>query len=175
MTSHPRNDDYLHAWRADTAALPRDALLGQLGAPAGFTATIFATPAEANYPVFVAATADGTLFVSSDGNGSLGRDPNRGRVLRLRDTDGDGVADEVKAFVERLDSPRGLVWVDDRLIVLHPPHVTSFQDADGDGRADDQTGKRLVSDISGRDRTSDSSPGCCRRTPQPCSARIAGR
>jgi len=135
------------AMAADTAALPRDALLGQLGAPAGFTATIFATPAEANYPVFVAATADGTLFVSSDGNGSLGRDPNRGRILRLRDTDGDGVADDVKAFVDRLDSPRGLVWVDDRLIVLHPPHVTSFQDADGDGRADDQTGKRLISDI----------------------------
>jgi putative membrane-bound dehydrogenase-like protein len=113
--------------------------------PAGFTGTLFATPAEANYPVFVAATADGTLFVSSDGNGSLGRDPNRGRILRLRDTDGDGAADEVKEFVNDLDSPRGLVFVDGRLVVLHPPHVTAFRDADGDGTAEEQ--ERLVSGI----------------------------
>ena len=50
------------------AAILRD----EVRVPAGFAATIFATPDEANYPVFVAATADGTLFVSSDGNGSLG-------------------------------------------------------------------------------------------------------
>jgi putative membrane-bound dehydrogenase-like protein len=113
--------------------------------PPGFTGTLFATPAEANYPVFVAATADGTLFVSSDGNGSLGRDPDRGRILRLRDTDADGAADEVKAFVGDLDSPRGLVFVDGRLVVLHPPHVTAFRDADGDGSAEEQ--ERLVSGI----------------------------
>jgi putative heme-binding domain-containing protein len=113
--------------------------------PAGFTGTLFATPAEANYPVFVAATADGAVFVSSDGNGSLGRDPDRGRILRLRDTDGDGAADEVKEFVADLDSPRGLVFVDGRLVVLHPPHVTAFRDADGDGIAEEQ--ERLVSGI----------------------------
>lgn len=113
--------------------------------PPGFTGTLFASPVEANYPVFVAATADGTLFVASDGNGSLGRDPDRGRIVRLRDTDGDGTADEVKEFVDDLDSPRGLVFVDDRLVVLHPPHVTAFRDADGDGLAEQQ--ERLVSGI----------------------------
>ena len=135
------------ALAAEAVVDPAAALLAEVKAPAGFTATIFATPAQANYPVFVAATADGTLFVSSDGNGSLGRDPGRGRILRLRDADGDGIADEVKEFVKRLDSPRGLVWVDDQLIVLHPPHVTAFRDTDGDGLADDQAGKRLVSGI----------------------------
>ena len=133
------------------AALAADsgpaALRAEVKAPAGFDVTIFATPTQANYPVFVAARPDGTLFVSSDGNGSLGRDPGRGRVLRLRDTDGDGTADEVREFVQSLDSPRGLVWVDDQLIVLHPPHVTAFRDADADGRADDQAGKRLVTGI----------------------------
>ena len=110
-------------------------LLREVQAPEGFRATIFATPAEANYPVFVAATADGTLFVSSDGNGSLGRDPHRGRVVRLRDTDNDGHADQVKEFVADLDSPRGLIWVDNSLLVLHPPHVTAFADTDNDGVA----------------------------------------
>lgn len=120
-------------------------LAGEVKPPPGFSGTLFATPAEANYPVFVAATPDGTLFVSSDGNGSLGRDPGRGRILRLRDTNGDGTADEVKEFVADLDSPRGLVFVDGRLVVLHPPHVTAFRDADGDGVAEEQ--ERLVSGI----------------------------
>ena len=100
---------------AEPSAAPGADLLAELTPPEGFVATVFATPSMANYPVFVAATADGTLFVSSDGNGSVGRDPHRGRVLRLRDTDDDGTADEVKEFVKDLDSPRGLVWVDDRL------------------------------------------------------------
>ena len=114
-------------------------LVKDVQAPAGFATTIYATPFEANYPVFVAATCDGTLYVSSDGNGSLGRDPRRGRVLRLRDTSGDGVADESQTFVPDLDSPRGLVFVDDRLIVLHPPDISAFRDTDGDGVAEERT------------------------------------
>src|SRR3954467_4325430 len=79
-------------------------LLKDVKVPAGFDATIFAAPPMANYPVFIAASVDGTLYVSSDGNGSRGRDPHRGRILRLRDTDGDGHADEVKEFVKDVDS-----------------------------------------------------------------------
>ena len=135
-----------HAVADEPAAGPSVAdLMRDVKAPEGFEATVFAGPDMARYPVFVAATVDGTLFVSSDGNGSLDREPHRGRILRLRDTDGDGTADEVREFVADVDSPRGLVWVDDRLIVLHPPHVTAFQDTDGDGSADTQT--RLVSDL----------------------------
>ncbi len=126
-------------------SIDHSSLLRGTRMPAGFTATVFAGPDVANYPVFVAATVDGTLYVSSDGNGSLGRDPHRGRVLRLRDTDGDGTADHAMAFVADLDSPRGLVVVDDNLIVLHPPHVSAFRDSDGDGVADDQ--RRLVEGI----------------------------
>ena len=121
------------------------ARLADVESPAGFSTTIFATPSEAAAPVFVAATPDGTLYVSSDGNGSPGPDLRRGAVLRLRDTDGDGRADEVKTFVADLDSPRGLVMVDERLIVFHSPAVTAFRDADGDGAAEEQ--ERLVSGI----------------------------
>lgn len=142
---------WLAAWApvaaADARSQTASTLRAELNPPPGFTATIFATAAEANYPVFMAATCDGTVFVSSDGNASLGSDPDRGRILRLRDTDGDGVADDVTTFVTNLDSPRGLVWVDERLIVLHPPHVTAFRDANRDGIADDQSGTRLVSGI----------------------------
>ena len=120
------------------------AILKDVKVAEGFEATVFAAPPAVNYPVFVAASTDGTLYVSSDGNGSLGRDPERGRVIRLRDTDGDGRADETKVFCE-VDAPRGLVWDHDRLYLVHPPHLSAFIDADGDGVAEEQ--KILVSNV----------------------------
>lgn len=120
------------------------AILKDVKVADGFEVTLFANSAAANYPVYVAAAPDGTLYVSSDGNGSLGRNPKRGRIIRLRDTDGDGRADETKVFCE-VDSPRGLVWDHDRLYLVHPPHLSEFIDADGDGVAEKQN--ILVKDI----------------------------
>ena len=103
----------------------------------GFEATLFSAPPQSNYPVFIAAAPDGTLFVSSDGNGSLGRDKDRGRILRLRDTDGDGRADVMTEFA-KIDSPRGLVVDGNTVYCVHPPHVSAFIDKDGDGVSDEQ-------------------------------------
>ncbi len=119
-------------------------ILRDVRVPDGFEVTVFASPPAVNYPVFVAADVEGTLYVSSDGNGSLGRDPQRGRVIRLRDLDGDGRADETKVFCE-VDAPRGLVWDHDRLYLMHPPHLSAFIDHDGDGVADEQ--KTLVKNL----------------------------
>lgn len=139
------------------AVVPEKAekLIQDVRAPDEFEATIFATPPAVNYPVFLSAAPDGTLFVSSDGNGSLDRKPHMGRVLRVRDTNGDGLADEVKAFVPDVDSPRGLVWDQDRLYLLHPPDISVFIDHNGDGVADEK--KTLVSGIGWtfRDRPAD--------------------
>ena len=71
--------------------------------------------------------------------------PKRGRVLRLRDTDQDGRADEVTEFIPEVDSPRGLIWDHDRLYLLHPPHMSVFFDQDGDGIA--EASQRLISGI----------------------------
>jgi len=120
------------------------AILKDVKVAEGFDVTLFANSAAANYPVFVAAAPDGTLYVSSDGNGSVERKPNRGRIIRLRDLDGDGRADETKVFCE-VDSPRGLVWDHDRLYLVHPPHLSEFIDADHDGVAEKQN--ILVKDI----------------------------
>ncbi len=138
----------LHAAERPYADLIREketALLKDIKVPAGFEARVFAVPPLVNYPVFVAATPDGTVFVSSDRNGSIDRSANRGRVLRVRDLDGDGYADEVKQFVPNVDSPRGLFWDHDRLYLLHPPHLSVFIDRDGDGVSDEQ--KVLVKNI----------------------------
>ncbi len=121
------------------------AILQDVKVPEGFEASLFAPAATANYPVYVAAAPNGDLYVSSDGNGSLGRNPNRGRVLRLRDRNGDGRADEVTEFIPQIDSPRGLIWDHDRLYLLHPPHISVFFDQDGDGVA--EKSERLIEGI----------------------------
>ncbi|HVJ47322.1 MAG TPA: PVC-type heme-binding CxxCH protein, partial [Luteolibacter sp.] len=112
-------------------------LLSETRVPEGFQATIFAAPPMINYPTFIATAPDGTVFVSCDKNGAGGRKPNQGRIVRLRDTDGDGRADEAKDFVADIDTPRGLVWDHDRLYVMHPPHLSVFIDKDGDGVSDE--------------------------------------
>ena len=121
------------------------AILKDASVPEGFEMTLFSSWQTANYPVYVAASPGGDLYVSSDGNGSLGRQAHRGRVLRLRDTDQDGRADQVTEFVRDIDSPRGLIWDHDRLYLLHPPHISVFFDRDHDGVAEES--KRLISDI----------------------------
>ena len=130
-------------------------LLKDVKADDAFDVTLFAPSRMINYPVFVAASVDGMVFVGSDGNGAQGTAKHRGRIVRLRDTDGDGRADETKMFVKDVDSPRGVVWDHDRLYVIHPPNLSVYIDKNGDGEADES--KVLVEGIgwSFKDRAAD--------------------
>jgi putative membrane-bound dehydrogenase-like protein len=125
------------------AAGPYDAALaaqaiGDMTVPPEFEVTVFATPPVFNSPTAVAATPDGTVFVAGDGNGAQAFFPRMGHIVRLRDTNGDGRADESTQFVPDIDSPRGLVWNHDHLIVMAPPNISAFYDHNNDGVADEQ-------------------------------------
>ena len=109
-----------------------------------FVSTTFAAPPLVNSPVFISSAPDGTLFVSSDPNGSSGTTPGLGKIVRLRDTNGDGIADET-LDVAKVDAPRGLAAHGNTVFVLHPPHISAFIDKDGDGVAEEQ--KILVKNI----------------------------
>ncbi len=114
--------------------------------PKGLKANIFAGPPMANYPTFVCATPNGEVFVSVDKNGSLDRKEDRGSIIKLVDTDKDGVADKRTEFASKVTSPRGLEWIgNDTLVCLHPPEVTIFRDKDGDGVAEER--KDIVTGI----------------------------
>src|SRR2546430_168269 len=89
--------------------LTAEQILQKVTFPEEFSATVFAAPPDVSYPVFISAAPDGTLFIGCDQNGSLGREPSRGSIVRARDTNGDGRADEFKVFA-RMDSPRGVAW-----------------------------------------------------------------
>lgn len=104
-------------------------------APAEFDVTLYAAPPKVAYPVALAAAPTGELFVAVDEQGSLGRTAGGGRVLRCVDKDGDGKVDEVKVFA-RMDHPRGLIYENGSVWVMHPPVLSVFHDDDGDGVAD---------------------------------------
>lgn len=138
-------DEFRIEEEAGTRSSEEIEYLARIKTPPEFEATIFAAPPAVQYPVFVCTAPDGAVYVSVDRNGSLGREPHRGAIYRLRDVDGDGRADEVKLFVDDIDSPRGLVWDHDRLYCMHPPHLSALIDHDGDGICDER--KVLVEDI----------------------------
>ena len=111
-------------------------ILGGIKAPTGFEVKVFAAPPVVNYPACIAATLAGELFVCVDRNSSLQADPGMGSVLRLVDRNNDGQADDYTVFA-KMDSPRGAVFDGDTLYVTHPPHLTAYRDADGDGIAEE--------------------------------------
>jgi putative membrane-bound dehydrogenase-like protein len=104
-------------------------------APPEFDVTLYAAPPEVGYPVAVAAAASGELWVAVDEQGSLGRTPGGGKVLRCRDDDGDGRADRIDVFAQ-MEHPRGLVVQGSTVWVLHPPSLSVYHDDDGDGAVD---------------------------------------
>ena len=118
---------------AETGGRPDDRRGGQ--GSAGFRVTLFAAPPKVGYPVAVSVAPDGAVYVAVDEQGSLGRIPGGGRVLRCVDDDGDGKADRVNVFA-RMDHPRGVIAQDGKVWVLHPPFLSVFRDEDGDGVSD---------------------------------------
>src|SRR5579859_3027059 len=133
-------------------------ILRKIKYPPEFTATVFASPPNISYPIFVSAAPDGTVFVGCDENGSLDRKPGRGRVVRCVDTKGDGRADTFTTFA-RMDSPRGVAWDQSTrtLYVMHPPALTAYHDDNNTGVANRQedliTGLGFGLDFRGADHT----------------------
>ncbi|MEO1833692.1 MAG: hypothetical protein ABGZ08_14260, partial [Akkermansiaceae bacterium] len=105
--------------------------------PDGYEISNWAEPFEVDYPTALTAAADGTVYVSVDKNGSLGKEKNMGKIVSCRDTNGDGKADQFKDYVPNVDSPRGGHFVKDTLYLIHPPFLSSFRDTTGDGVADE--------------------------------------
>ncbi len=113
------------------------ALMSQVKVADGFTATLFAAPPIAMYPVCLTGTNDGVVFVCVDPNLSLTAAKGKGRIVRLVDSDHDGKADRYSVFAE-MDSPRGVAFDGKTLYVMHPPNLTAYRDTTGDGIADVQ-------------------------------------
>lgn len=111
--------------------------------PAGYELQRVAGPPLVQRPVHMCFDDQGTLYVTdSSGNTDKAsvqlKDPQH-RVLRLVDTDGDGVFDESTVFADKLPLPEGILVHDGSVYVGAPPHIWKLRDTDGDHVADERT------------------------------------
>ena len=108
--------------------------VSQIKPPPGFDLTVFAAPPDVSYCTAVSAAPSGAVFIGVDEDGSLGKKPDKGRVIRAVDSKGTGVADQFTVFA-KMDHPRGLIWDDGKLFVLHPPFLSVYYDDNNTGVA----------------------------------------
>jgi hypothetical protein len=80
----------------------------EVSVPPEFEATLFGAPPRVNYPVAIACEPTGAVYVAVDEQGSLGRTPGGGKILRCVDKDGDGKVDDVAVYA-KVDHPRDVV------------------------------------------------------------------
>jgi glucose/arabinose dehydrogenase len=98
-----------------------------LVAPAGFRVNLYASdlgPAR-----FMAVGPAGEIYVTTRQNGS---------VIRLRDSNGDGVADESSVFAGGFERPHGIAIHDGWVYVGETGRITRVTDTDQDGVADNR-------------------------------------
>jgi putative membrane-bound dehydrogenase-like protein len=81
--------------------------------------------------LWVALTYDYPNELQPEGKG-------RDRIVVLEDTDGDGVADKVTVFAEKLSIPTSLAFWRGGVVVHQAPHTLFLRDTDGDGKADER-------------------------------------
>ncbi len=105
----------------------------------------FSSSLDTPSPSCLSANVNGEVYVGIDKNGSLGRGPGKGLIMKLTDTDMDGVADK-KSIFSQVDHPRGLISIGNKVYVLHSIYdaegiissiqLSMLEDNDRDGVAD---------------------------------------
>jgi len=119
-----------HAQKVNLDALPE--------AVAGFEVTMFAREPVVRNPCSIAFDSQGRMFVSM---GPQYRNPTRqtppDSVVLLRDTNGDGIADQAHTFATGFNNIQGLAWHGRDLWVANAPDLTLVRDTNGDDVADE--------------------------------------
>jgi len=108
-----------------------------------FEITVAAKRPVTERPIHIDFDHKGRLYVaeSSGSNDNvrvqLKQKPHS--ILRLEDSDGDGVFDKRTVFADRMMFPEGMLWHDGSVYVGAPPQIWKLTDTDDDGVADERT------------------------------------
>jgi putative heme-binding domain-containing protein len=125
--------------------------------PAELNITGFAGPDLTPSPACLAVAPTGEVFVGVDMIGSLGKTPGKGSIVKLVDSNNDGVVDKHTVFA-MADDPRGIIALGDQVFVLHTTFSSEtgkasgmdlvvFEDRNRDGVADGPS-QPLIQNIS---------------------------
>jgi putative membrane-bound dehydrogenase-like protein len=120
------------------ARTPAESLKAFVGAP-GFRVELVAAEPLVQSPVACDWDEDGRLYVVElpEYNAYAATRPQgKGRVVRLDDTDGDGVLDKRTVLAEEINYPTGIICWDGGIYVGAAPELLYLKDTDGDGKAD---------------------------------------
>jgi putative membrane-bound dehydrogenase-like protein len=123
------------ASRAEDGTLPR-----QVSAAEGYTVSLAAPASLVERPVEACFDDKGRLYVTEvtgtnePPEEQLKKAPHR--VLRIEDTDGDGVFDKRTVFADKLGFPEGVLWHQGVVYVSVVPQILKFTDTNDDGVAD---------------------------------------
>ncbi|MEO1994866.1 MAG: PVC-type heme-binding CxxCH protein, partial [Planctomycetaceae bacterium] len=91
-------------------------------------------------PIHIDFDDKGRLYVAessgSNDNVRVQLEQKPHSILRLEDSDGDGVFDKRTVFADRMMFPEGMLWYDGSVYVGAPPQIWKLTDTDDDGVAD---------------------------------------
>jgi putative membrane-bound dehydrogenase-like protein len=107
--------------------------------PGEFRLELFASEPQILKPIAFSFDERGRLWVIETvdyPNEPLNGEPGDDKIKILEDTNGDGRADKVTVFADKLNIPTSLAFANDGVIVTQPPHTLFLKDTNGDDKAD---------------------------------------
>ena len=108
--------------------------------PAGFELKLFASEPDIINPIAMNWDEKGRLWVieTVDYPNTVRDDKGTGddRIKILEDTDGDGKADKVTVYADKLNLPTSFAFTNGGIIVSQAPYFLFLKDTDGDDKAD---------------------------------------
>jgi putative membrane-bound dehydrogenase-like protein len=105
-----------------------------------FSVSLFASEPEIIKPLWLAWDGRGRLWIAETVDYPNEMQPEgqgRDRLKICEDTDGDGRADKLTIFVDKLSIPTSFVFANGGVIVIHSGRTEFFKDTNGDGKADE--------------------------------------
>ena len=108
--------------------------------PDGFEVQLVAGPPLVDRPIMGAFDEQGRLYVAD--SAGVNDPPEKQlkdkphRILRLEDSNGDGLFDKQVVFADKMMFPEGILYHDGAVYCGAPPSIWKLQDTDGDGVAD---------------------------------------
>ncbi|ULQ53268.1 PVC-type heme-binding CxxCH protein [Flavihumibacter fluvii] len=108
--------------------------------PVDFELKLFAAEPDIINPIYMNWDEKGRLWVieTVDYPNTVLEDKQKGddRIKILEDTDGDGKADKITLFADKLNIPTSFTFHKNGIIVSQAPYFISLQDLNGDDKAD---------------------------------------